>query len=102
MLPWAPPDAFDGVTPVHLMRVQNVVSAGDWKQDPQAEDWVGLAVADVLSLDVSDRKGAGAAKVKALLKQWMANGRLKVEKKRCPKARRDKPFVVVGEPVEPD
>lgn len=98
-LPWTVPDAFSGINETDLQRVQSAVASGEWKFDPQSEDWVGLAVAEVLELDVSDRKGKDAGRVKQLLKAWVENGVLKKVSRRCEKARREKPFVEVGEPV---
>jgi hypothetical protein len=60
---------------------------------------VGFAVGGVLGLDVEDRKGRDARRVKKLLGQWISNGALKKVDRRCEKSRRDKPFVVVGDPV---
>lgn len=100
VLPWTPPDAFSGIVAADLVRVQDEVRAGEWKADAQAEDWVGCAVADVLGLDVSDRKGTDAARVKKLVARWLENGVLVKVTKRCGKTRRDKPFVVAGERVE--
>jgi hypothetical protein len=99
VLPWTPPDAFSGVTVGDLERVQLAVREGDWKFDAQAEAWVGFAVAEVLGIDVEDRKGKDAKRVKKLLAEWIRNGALKKADRYCEKARRDKPFVVVGEPV---
>ena len=99
-LPWAVPDVFAGITAADLQRVQTAVRGGAWKADPQSEDWAGLAVADVLDLDVSDRKGRDAGRVKQLLKKWIDNGVLVKVTKRCDKTRRDKPFIVPGEAVE--
>jgi hypothetical protein len=99
-LPWSPPDAFSGLVVADLVRVQDAVRGGDWKADAQAEDWVGCAVADVLELDVADRKGKDAARVKKLLARWVENGALLKVTKRCEKTRRDKPFVIAGEKAE--
>lgn len=101
VLPWSPPDAFSGIVAADLIRVQDAIRAGDWKADPQAEEWAGCAVADVLDLDVADRKGKDAARVKKLLVRWIENGVLVKITKRCDKTRRDKPFVVAGERIEP-
>ena len=48
---WKWPDAFDGVTVSDLRRVQTAIAEGRWRENPQAEDWVGNAVASVLKLD---------------------------------------------------
>ena len=101
VVPWSPPDAFTGVTTAHLIRVQDAVRGGSWRADPQSEDWVGIAVAEVLNLDVSDRRGTDAARIKQMLKLWGQTGVLKKETRRCDKTRRDKPFIVCGEAVQP-
>ncbi|HEX8444152.1 MAG TPA: AAA family ATPase [Allosphingosinicella sp.] len=73
MLPWSPPDAFDGVTVAHLQEVQQRIGSGQYRKDPQSSDWVGLLIAEVLGLDVTDRKGSDAARVKRLQSRWEAN-----------------------------
>ncbi|HZG10158.1 MAG TPA: AAA family ATPase [Allosphingosinicella sp.] len=100
VLPWTCPDAFTGITSGHLARVQEAVRAGEWRDSDQSEDWVGEAVASVLDLDVSDRKSADALRVKKLVKAWKASKLLVKVTKHCPKARREKPFVEAGGPVE--
>ena len=94
-LPWSPPDAFDGLTVEHLLQVQAKVAGGSWRKDPQSPDWVGEAVADVLGLDVSERKGPDAARTKALLAKWVANGML-TEEDGMDEKRRVRRFVRVG------
>ncbi|WP_260598847.1 AAA family ATPase [Sphingomonas endolithica] len=94
---WTPPDAFDGVTPDHLRRVQQSVDAGTWKESSQAKNWVGIAVAEVMGLDPSSTAKGDRARINALLRQWIANGALIVVEKRCPEKREDKKFVEVGE-----
>lgn len=98
VLPWSPPDAFDGVTLDHLRRVQDKVAACDYRKDPQSPDWVGEAVASVLDLDVSDRKARDAARVKKLLRKWVENGVL-VEASGKDEKRRERMFVRVGRPA---
>ncbi len=73
VLPWSPPDAFDGVTVAHLQEVQSRLGTAIYRRDPQSEDWVGFLIGEVLGLDVSDRKGPHAARVKKLQAKWEAN-----------------------------
>lgn len=93
--PWSPPDPFDDVTTHHLRAVQAKVADGDWKENPQAQNWVGQVVADVLDLDLSERQSK--AKVSAVLKTWIKNGALRVVERQCPVRREPKKFVAVGE-----
>lgn len=91
--PWSPPDPFDGLTGNHLYRVQLAVSEGSWRADIRAADWVGNAVASALSLDLDVKRDA--ARIKALLKTWVAEGALKVVERQN-EARQLKKFVEVG------
>lgn len=91
---WSWPDPFDGVSVSHLRAVQNKIAAGEWCENAQAKTWAGLAVAEVLELDLSDK--AVRSKVKALLKRWTENGMFKVVNR--PDANGDdRPFLEVGE-----
>jgi hypothetical protein len=69
---WAWPNAFDGVTVSDLRAVQAAIAAGRWRENSQAKDWAGVAVANVLQLDVDNK--AHRAKISALLKTWTLNG----------------------------
>jgi len=59
-----------------LRAVQNKVASGKWRDSVQAADWVGLAVAEVLGLDLDDP--ADKLRAKVLLKGWLETGALKV------------------------
>jgi AAA domain len=69
---WTWPDAFEGVTVDDLRRVQDAVAAGRWRENLRSKDWVGVAVANVLRLDIENK--AHRAKIIAILKTWIANG----------------------------
>lgn len=93
---WEKPDVFDGLSTWHLYQVQLRVAAGQWRDNAQAKDWVGHAVAQVAGLSVDKDK----ARIKAILKTWKRNCALKVES--LPDKNGDeRPFVVVGDPVDP-
>jgi hypothetical protein len=94
---WSWPDPFADVSVDDLRRVQAAIAGGEWKENVQARAWAGYAVADVLELDPSD--AAVKTKVKALLRSWISNGVLKVER-RPGENRHLCPYVVVGELVE--
>lgn len=97
VLPWSPPDAFEGVTVDHLRRVQAAVDAGEWKAHHAADGWVGGAVATVFGLDVNDK--SHRARIMQMLNLWEANGVLKVEERKD-KNRQWKKFMVVGRDVD--
>ena len=69
---WKWPDAFEGITTSDLRKVQEKVAGGRWRENAQAKEWVGRAVAEALFLDADDK--TDAAKIKLLLKIWTANG----------------------------
>jgi hypothetical protein len=101
VVPWTPPDAFSGVTWEHLRDVQMLVGASDYRKDPQSQDWVGFAVGQVLGLDVTDRKAAGAARAKKLISTWTGSGALMETREKD--ANRDiRSFIRVGEPARPE
>jgi hypothetical protein len=90
---WIPPSAFDGVGPSDLRRVQNRIAAGSWREDVRSrERWAGNAVAATLGLDPEiDRR-----RISEMLRQWIANGALKVAERRDAKSMPRK-FVEVGQ-----
>lgn len=91
---WEWPSAFGDVTTDHLFRVQKAIAAGDWRQSASAKGWAGVAVAEVLGLDLSDP--AAKAKVKTLLRTWIDNKALKVVQ-RPDESRHDRPFIEVDQ-----
>ncbi len=94
VVPWSPPDAFEGVTTDHLKSVQKLVAAGEYKDHAASKPWVGEAVAEVLDLDPDSK--ADRAKITAILKTWMDYGRFVRVQKRDPKKREDRWYVEVG------
>ena len=72
--PWQMPNMMADVTVSHLRQVQTAVSAARWRENHQAKEWVGNAVAQVMGLDITNR--SQKAKVIHLLKTWMSTGML--------------------------
>jgi hypothetical protein len=93
VLPWSPPDAFDGIRPHDLYRVQLAIAEGEWRKDPQAVAWAGRAVADVLGLN-TDKK-ADRSRITSMLKTWIENGALTTVT-RDDASRRPRQFIEVG------
>jgi hypothetical protein len=85
--PWQWPDPLAGMTGADFDKAAAAIKAGRWRDNSQAKDWAGKAVADALGLDISDRRDK--AKVAGMIKAWLAAGSLiKVEgmdEKRMPK-----------------
>ncbi|SDR52656.1 plasmid and phage replicative helicase [Rhizobiales bacterium GAS113] len=92
---WDWPDAFEGVTVAHLREVQRRVGDGEWREAVQSKTkWVGVPIADALSLDVANK--AARAKISGLIKTWIDSGML-VKVRRKDENRVERTFVEVGE-----
>ena len=90
---WRWPDPLDDVTVADLETVKKVVAASQWRENAQARDWVGKAVAEALRLDADDPREK--EKIKGLLRIWIRNGVFRVVRR--PDANGDeRPFVEVN------
>lgn len=96
---WTPPDPFDGLSVRDLYNVQQVIAAGDYAESVQAKDWAGFAVAEALGLDAEDVQHK--ARIKSLLRTWIGTGALAIDRRHDAKKGRDKPFIIVGDPIDP-
>jgi hypothetical protein len=76
-----------------LRAVQRAIASGRWRENSQAKEWAGHAVATVIGLDASNK--AHKAKIAGLLKTWIANGMLAVVDGEDDKRQKRK-FVEVG------
>jgi hypothetical protein len=84
------------VTVADLRAAQAVIRAGRWRENSQAKDWAGIAIAGILKLD--PRNKANRAKIAGLLKVWIAN-RMFVVVEGLDDKRERKLFIEVGEPA---
>jgi hypothetical protein len=91
---WQWPDPMADVTVSDLRAVQAAVSKGRYRASPQADDWVGQAVAGALRLDLN--KPNDKRKVLNLLKVWLASGALRKVEEKDEKGM-SRPFIIVGE-----
>jgi hypothetical protein len=73
---WNLPGVFVGIANGDLAKVQAKIEGGVWAKDAQASDWAGYAIADVLEIDATEEPGK--SRVKAMLKEWIKTGVLKV------------------------
>ena len=71
---WEKPDAMGSLTAADLKTVQNAIASGRWRDNAQARDWVGKAVAQALGFALPEE----APRVKALIKAWLKSGSLTV------------------------
>jgi hypothetical protein len=74
--PWKWPDPLDGITGRDFDKVAAAIHAGRWRENSQAKDWVGYAVAKALKIDLDSK--AGKAKAASLVKYWLKTGALVV------------------------
>lgn len=94
---WEYPKAFAGITTEDLLAVQHEIAGKGYRQNCQANDWVGHAVGEVLGLDMTSP--ADKKRVRTMVKTWIANGALSVVK--LPDENRKlRPCVDVGERAE--
>lgn len=93
---WKWPDPLADVSVADLRAVQAKISAGHWRENFQAKDWVGHVIAEVLGIDSESR--AHRAKIRGILKIWIANGGLTIVQGKDAKGN-DRSFVEVGRPA---
>lgn len=94
---WSPPDPFEGVTLEHAKKVQVQLmkdERGVWRDSAQSKDWVGYLVGRVCEIDPEDR--AGKARIKGIIKQWLANDILAIDHIQDKGKGREVPIVVPG------
>lgn len=103
VVPWNPPDVFDGVTTEHLVRVQEMVAVkskeeGGVRHDLRATRWVGKLIIDALDGDRESR--ADKQRAKKIFAAWLANGAFEITEAKDHKGT-EREFVVVGKTVQP-
>jgi hypothetical protein len=94
---WEWPSPLDGLSVSDLRAVQDRIAKGEHAANVQAANWAGLAVAEVLALDADN--AVEKARIKSLLRTWIANGALRMETRHNPRTGRDQQFVTSGERV---
>jgi hypothetical protein len=91
---WKWPDPLDGITGKDFEKAAAAIRAGRWKENVQANDWVGKPIAKALGLDLDSK--SGKAKVKGLIKIWLKAGSLVVVEEKD-EHRETKKFVKVAD-----
>ena len=91
---WRWPDPFADISIADLLAVQRAIDGKGLRENAQARDWVGRAVAEVLGLDCENKRDQ--TRIKAVLKTWLDNGALVVVEGRDDAGKR-RPFVEVGQ-----
>jgi hypothetical protein len=104
-VPYTLPDAFDGVSGKDAKAVQRLVADAHTDGEPlressQSPKWVGVPVADLLGIDITEKKGR--AKVSSIIKTWMRTNVLATEKVFDKKKGRETSVIIVGEWINGD
>ena len=99
------PDAFDGISGKDAKKMQQIVaeahtSGEPFRESSQSKKWVGVAVADMLGIDVTEKQGK--ARVSSIIKTWIKTNVLAVEKITDSRQAREVSVVVVGEWISSD
>jgi hypothetical protein len=87
---WKPKNPFENVSTAQMQRCREVVKGGDFRADIQAKNWVGYMIGEVLGIDVAhgaNNKPEDIARIKQIIKTWIKNGVLRVEKRSDEKSR---------------
>jgi hypothetical protein len=81
--------------------VANALEDGDpYRESVQSKRWVGVAVGDLLDIDVTEK--AGKAKVSSIVKTWLKTGVLAVERVTDARQGREVAVVVQGDWISHD
>lgn len=72
---WSWPSPLDDLTIDDLKAVQQAIHGKKHRRDVRADDWVGIAIADILNLDLE--LDEDKEKVKSCLRIWLKTGALK-------------------------
>jgi RecA-family ATPase len=104
-IPYSLPDAFDGISGKDAKAVQRLVADAHTDGEPlressQSPKWVGVPVADLLGIDITEKKGR--AKVSSIIKTWMRTNVLATEKVFDKKKGRETSVIIVGEWINGD
>jgi len=94
---WTKPDIFADLKDHHRVAVVNAVRAGEWRDDVRSSNWVGLAVAGAMGIDIDEP--TGKAKVKSLVRLWTKTGVFRIIQG-LDQQRKLKAFVIAPEPEE--
>lgn len=94
---WKLPNPADSITGTDFDKSASMIRSGQWRLDPQCKNWVGVAVASAIGLDLD--KPREKATAKAAVAMWIKSGSLVVVD-RDDKHRHPKPHVEVADDRE--
>jgi hypothetical protein len=96
--PWKPPNPFQGVSTADMHKCRTLAQTGAYRADSRSAEWIGYVIADMLNIKVAhgaDNNREDLARIKQIVKTWIKNGVLAIEKRRDSN-RKDREFVVPG------
>lgn len=94
---WKRPDLLHGFTSDHLCALQERLGVSAMRENVQATDWVGKAIAEIAGLDLENEEHK--ARIKAVLAAWIDDGSLAIDHRDNGKGSVS-PFVVCGRSVD--
>lgn len=97
---WTPPDPFDDMTVEDLENCKEAIRQGEYKESPQANNWVGHIIGSTIGKDSESK--AGKKEINRIIKTWIASGELKIIRKPMKDKGREAPFVIVADKAEID
>jgi hypothetical protein len=102
VIPITLPDLFEGITVQQTMQVQRAIAEAErnnepLRDSPQAKQWAGHAIGEILDIDTNDK--LGKARVKGMLKQWLKTDVLRAEKIKDGRRGREVGIIVVGKMI---
>lgn len=77
-----------------LDRVLVLIASGEWLAHVQADAWAGIAIAEVLGLDIDDK--AQRARVASILRRWIKEKALVEVSRHDSKKGRERKYIEVG------
>jgi hypothetical protein len=95
-----PPDAFEGISLKDARAVQYAVeeaqkSGKPFRENAQSPEWVGIKIAEITGIDISDKQGKG--RVLSIIRTWKQNNVIRIEKVFDSRRNREIPIVVTGD-----
>jgi hypothetical protein len=98
---WAWPKAADIVGDVSaedLQAIKRRLRTGIYRENPQANDWAGKVIAEILGIDVRDK--SVRRRIQAMLKAWIATDHLYVDQRPNGARQKKNHIMVIGDDGE--
>lgn len=104
-IPYTLPDVWGDISGKDAKAAQKIVANAHTDGEPlressQSKNWVGVPIADMLGIDISEKKGK--AKVSSIVKMWIKTNVLAVERITDPRQAREVSVIVVGDWINGD